>query len=112
MCTWARAELAAICSKLGRIPTKEEYLADMGVLTAASEQGLPVPEFRPGQGLHRVCGNGQGRSQRLMHQTGLIAASAAHRRQRPWFCDPGRLTWVFCQLVKVKLNGHQADIFL
>jgi len=30
------AELAAICSKLGRIPTREEYLADMGVLTAAS----------------------------------------------------------------------------
>ncbi len=30
------AELAAICSKLGRIPTKAEYLADMGVLTAAS----------------------------------------------------------------------------
>ena len=32
------AELASICSKLGRIPTKEEYLADMGVLTAASGQ--------------------------------------------------------------------------
>ena len=31
------AELAAICSKLGRIPTKAEYLADMGVLTMASE---------------------------------------------------------------------------
>ncbi|MEN9435627.1 MAG: bifunctional aconitate hydratase 2/2-methylisocitrate dehydratase [Pseudomonadota bacterium] len=31
------AELAAICSKLGRIPTKQEYLADMGVLTAASD---------------------------------------------------------------------------
>jgi aconitate hydratase 2/2-methylisocitrate dehydratase len=31
------AELAAICSKLGRIPTKAEYLADMGVLTAASD---------------------------------------------------------------------------
>ena len=31
------AELAAICYKLGRIPTKAEYLADMGVLTAASE---------------------------------------------------------------------------
>jgi aconitate hydratase 2 / 2-methylisocitrate dehydratase len=28
------AELAAICSKLGRIPTKAEYLADMGVLSA------------------------------------------------------------------------------
>jgi aconitate hydratase 2/2-methylisocitrate dehydratase len=32
------AELAAICSKLGRIPTKEEYLADMGVLTGASDK--------------------------------------------------------------------------
>ena len=32
------AELAAICAKLGRIPTTEEYLADMGVLTAASDQ--------------------------------------------------------------------------
>ncbi|HEY3045881.1 MAG TPA: bifunctional aconitate hydratase 2/2-methylisocitrate dehydratase [Polaromonas sp.] len=31
------AELAAICSKLGRIPTKAEYMADMGVLTAASD---------------------------------------------------------------------------
>jgi aconitate hydratase 2/2-methylisocitrate dehydratase len=31
------AELAAICSKLGRIPTKEEYMTDMGVLTAASD---------------------------------------------------------------------------
>ncbi|MBC7444937.1 MAG: bifunctional aconitate hydratase 2/2-methylisocitrate dehydratase [Polaromonas sp.] len=31
------AELAAICSKLGRIPTKAEYLADMTVLTAASD---------------------------------------------------------------------------
>ncbi len=30
------AELAAICSKLGRIPTKDEYMADMGVLSAAS----------------------------------------------------------------------------
>jgi aconitate hydratase 2/2-methylisocitrate dehydratase len=32
------AELAAICSKLGRIPTKAEYMADMGVLTAASSK--------------------------------------------------------------------------
>ncbi|SFB77972.1 aconitase [Polaromonas sp. OV174] len=32
------AELAAICSKLGRIPTKGEYMADMGVLTAASDE--------------------------------------------------------------------------
>ncbi|MCB2029335.1 MAG: bifunctional aconitate hydratase 2/2-methylisocitrate dehydratase, partial [Rhodoferax sp.] len=30
------AELAAICSKLGRIPTKQEYMADMGVLDSAS----------------------------------------------------------------------------
>ncbi|TBR74485.1 MAG: bifunctional aconitate hydratase 2/2-methylisocitrate dehydratase [Burkholderiaceae bacterium] len=32
------AELAAICSKLGRIPTRAEYMADMGVLTAASDR--------------------------------------------------------------------------
>ena len=32
------AELAAICSRLGRIPTKAEYLTDMGVLTAASDK--------------------------------------------------------------------------
>jgi aconitate hydratase 2/2-methylisocitrate dehydratase len=32
------AELAAICSKLGRIPTRAEYMADMVVLTAASDK--------------------------------------------------------------------------
>jgi aconitate hydratase 2/2-methylisocitrate dehydratase len=32
------AELAAICSKLGRIPTKEEYLTDMGVLSKNGDQ--------------------------------------------------------------------------
>jgi len=32
------AELAAICSKLGRIPTRQEYMADMGVLTTASKE--------------------------------------------------------------------------
>ncbi|GAB7535276.1 hypothetical protein BGC_14900 [Burkholderia sp. 3C] len=32
------AELAAICSRLGKIPTKEEYMADMGVLTANSDK--------------------------------------------------------------------------
>ena len=32
------AELAAICSKLGRIPTKAEYMADMSVLTTASDE--------------------------------------------------------------------------
>ncbi|MGL4767086.1 MAG: bifunctional aconitate hydratase 2/2-methylisocitrate dehydratase [Formosimonas sp.] len=31
------AELAAVCSKMGKIPTREEYLADMGVLNAASD---------------------------------------------------------------------------
>ena len=30
------AELAAICSKLGRIPTREEYLADVGVINQDS----------------------------------------------------------------------------
>ncbi|RYZ74652.1 MAG: bifunctional aconitate hydratase 2/2-methylisocitrate dehydratase [Lysobacteraceae bacterium] len=32
------AELAAICSRLGRIPTKAEYMADIGVLEASSTQ--------------------------------------------------------------------------
>ena len=31
------AELAAICSKLGRIPTRAEYMLDMSVLNAASD---------------------------------------------------------------------------
>jgi aconitate hydratase 2/2-methylisocitrate dehydratase len=30
------AELASICSKLGRIPTKEEYMTDIGVINASS----------------------------------------------------------------------------
>ena len=32
------AELAAICSRLGHIPTKEQYMADMGVLEKDSDQ--------------------------------------------------------------------------
>ncbi len=36
------AELAAICSRLGRIPTKAEYMADMGVLDA---QGAEIYRY-------------------------------------------------------------------
>ncbi|MGE4368919.1 MAG: bifunctional aconitate hydratase 2/2-methylisocitrate dehydratase [Burkholderiaceae bacterium] len=32
------AELAAVCSRLGRIPTREEYMADMGVINQSSDQ--------------------------------------------------------------------------
>lgn len=32
------AELAAICSRLGRIPTREEYMADVGVLKAEGDK--------------------------------------------------------------------------
>jgi len=32
------AELAAICSRLGRIPSKEEYMADMGVINKSGDQ--------------------------------------------------------------------------
>jgi aconitate hydratase 2 / 2-methylisocitrate dehydratase len=32
------AELAAICSKLGRIPSKDEYMADIGVINANGEK--------------------------------------------------------------------------
>ena len=36
------AELAAICSKLGRIPTKAEYMADIGVV---NENGNKVYQY-------------------------------------------------------------------
>lgn len=32
------AELAAICSRLGHIPTREQYMADMGVLTDSGDE--------------------------------------------------------------------------
>ena len=32
------AELAAICSRLGRIPTREEYMADIGVINANGDK--------------------------------------------------------------------------
>jgi len=32
------AELAAICSRLGKIPTRQEYMADMGVLTNSGDK--------------------------------------------------------------------------
>jgi len=32
------AELAAICSRLGKIPSKDEYMADMGVLSANGDK--------------------------------------------------------------------------
>jgi aconitate hydratase 2 / 2-methylisocitrate dehydratase len=32
------AELAAICSRLGKIPTREEYMADMGVIDQNSDK--------------------------------------------------------------------------
>jgi aconitate hydratase 2 / 2-methylisocitrate dehydratase len=36
------AELAAICSRLGRIPTKEEYMADIGVI---NDQGAEIYRY-------------------------------------------------------------------
>jgi aconitate hydratase 2/2-methylisocitrate dehydratase len=36
------AELAAICSRLGRIPTREEYLADIGVI---NEKGAEIYRY-------------------------------------------------------------------
>jgi len=47
------AELAAICSKLGRIPTRAEYLGEMGVLDSATSQVYQylnfdrLDEFKP-----------------------------------------------------------------
>ena len=52
----ASAELAAIASKLGRIPTVAEYHADMGVINADRRPGLPLHELRPDR---RVRGGGE-----------------------------------------------------
>ena len=32
------AELAAICARLGKIPSKEEYMADIGVINANGDK--------------------------------------------------------------------------
>ena len=52
------AELAAICSRLGRIPTKDEYMADIGVINANGDKiyrymnfdKMPVFKIDPRQG--------------------------------------------------------------
>ena len=76
------AELAAICSKLGRIPTKEEYMADMGVLDASSATDLPVPELRQDR---RVPGRG-GDRRRLI----AVAPLRKARFGGPFSCRPRR----------------------
>jgi aconitate hydratase 2/2-methylisocitrate dehydratase len=53
----ASAELAAICSKLGRIPTVAEYHAAMGIINKDGRQRLPLHELRPDRG---VRGDRQG----------------------------------------------------
>jgi aconitate hydratase 2/2-methylisocitrate dehydratase len=49
------AELASICSKLGRIPTKEEYMADMGVLNASSTEIYKYMNFDQIKGFSDVA---------------------------------------------------------
>ena len=49
------AELASICSKLGRIPTKEEYMADMGVLNASSAEIYKYMNFDQIKGFSDVA---------------------------------------------------------
>ena len=39
------AELSAICSKLGRIPTREEYLAEIGVVTKDADKVYKYMNF-------------------------------------------------------------------
>ncbi|MEN9930214.1 MAG: Aconitate hydratase [Pseudomonadota bacterium] len=49
------AELASICSKLGRIPTKEEYMADMGVLNASGAEIYKYMNFDQIKGFSDVA---------------------------------------------------------
>ncbi|MBU2050072.1 aconitase [Stenotrophomonas rhizophila] len=50
------AELAAICSRLGRIPTKEEYMADIGVLDASSKDIYRYMNFDQIEDYQEVAG--------------------------------------------------------
>lgn len=49
------AELAAICSKLGRIPTKEEYLADIGVINENGDKIYKYLNFNEMQEYEKVA---------------------------------------------------------
>ncbi|QWD88304.1 bifunctional aconitate hydratase 2/2-methylisocitrate dehydratase [Polynucleobacter sp. MWH-CaK5] len=49
------AELASICSRLGRIPTKEEYMADMGVLNASGAEIYKYMNFDQIKGFSDVA---------------------------------------------------------
>ena len=84
------AELAAICSKLGRIPTVAEYHADMGVINKDARQGVPLHELRPDRG---VQGSGDRRSlnerSRTRHRPRDLGAGA--RPIRPGATLTGRL---------------------
>ena len=57
------AELGAICSKLGRIPTREEYMADMGILAPSSGKIYQymnfdmIPEFTEMVDKHTAASN-------------------------------------------------------
>ncbi|MEN5039759.1 bifunctional aconitate hydratase 2/2-methylisocitrate dehydratase [Stenotrophomonas sp. TWI1149] len=50
------AELAAICSRLGRIPTREEYMADIGVLDASSKDIYRYMNFDQIEDYQEVAG--------------------------------------------------------
>jgi aconitate hydratase 2/2-methylisocitrate dehydratase len=49
------AELAAICSKLGRIPTKAEYLADMGVVNSKGAEIYKYMNFNEMEAFNKAA---------------------------------------------------------
>ena len=96
---WARtptylpwAELAAICSRLGRIPTREEYMADMGVINKSGDQIYQylnfdrIPDYkrcgRRDRGLSRSSAMTKGPAARRAFL--LLYALAALKTQAPW----------------------------
>ena len=82
------AELAAICSKLGRIPTKEEYMGH-GRHQQERRPDLSIPELRQDRGLQ-----GRGRRRRA-RPPGLRAwtSEKALERSRPFSCCASRARW-------------------
>ena len=49
------AELAAICSRLGKIPTREEYLENMGIIDKNSDEIYRYMNFNEIQDFQEVA---------------------------------------------------------
>src|SRR5690606_19174285 len=92
------AELAAICSRLGRIPTREEYLADMGVVDADGQQIYRymnfdrIEEYQVEEAAEAVCST-LAEAARSPGTVRGFAFSGSRERGRRWHNDRPPPPW-------------------